>query len=104
MKFCVHCKSLMTQNGENNLICLNCNYMEIGEIVSNEKLKERKIIGTEVADEINMFADYDHVCKKCGFGKAQIVERQPAVSDEDSLLYLKCGKCGYSQKMARKTG
>jgi len=94
----------MTQQGENNLVCLNCNYIEFGEISTNEKIKKKEIVGTDVADEINMFANYDHVCKKCGFEKAQILERQPAISDEDSLLYLKCGKCGYSQKMARKTG
>lgn len=82
--------------------CFSCNYMEIGgELIEAEKIKSKKIKEGIVKDE-NVFADYQFKCKKCGYDKAQIVERQPYISDEDTLIYLKCGKCGWMENLARK--
>ena len=49
-----------------------------------------------------IIATYDHKCKKCGFSKAQIIDMGIFYSDEDQLILLKCGKCGYSERIGRK--
>jgi len=44
-------------------------------------------------------------CRKCkGLLKAEIIERPPYISDEDTLTFLKCGKCSFTQQLARKIG
>tara|TARA_Y100000034_G_C6860189_1_gene391397 strand:+ start:465 stop:752 length:288 start_codon:yes stop_codon:yes gene_type:complete len=84
--------------------CVSCGFQEKGpDLVETEKLKEPLIVEEGVVEDKNIFADYPFVCEKCGFDKAEIVERQPYVSDEDSLTYLKCGKCSWMENLARKT-
>jgi len=64
-----------------------------------EKQKER---GKEVGEDKNIFANYHNVCKKCGYDKAQILDLGVFYSDEDNLILLKCGKCGFSERVGRK--
>ena len=42
-------------------------------------------------------------CPKCGYEKAQIIDMGIFYSDEDNLILLKCGKCGHSERIGRKT-
>ncbi len=59
------------------------------EVVQSEKK------GIGIASEINSLAVYDHICSNCGFNKAQMVSKGVAISDEDELLEMVCGKCGH---------
>lgn len=85
--------------------CVGCGYKSRGkDLIETEKIKSKNIVGEGVVKEGNIFADYPFKCKKCGYGKSEVVERQPYVSDEDSLTYLKCGKCGWMENLAKKIG
>ena len=108
MKFCNKCKSVMKVNDKDNFECLNCGFMEIklgDELSVKENIKTGKTeLKQGVVDDKNIFAEYDSfICEKCGFDKAQIIERPPYISDEDSLTFLKCGKCNWTKQLARKT-
>jgi len=86
------------------LICDSCGF----ELESLEKLKFReknaveKVVGQGVVLEQNFLADYEHICRKCGYNKAQIIDKGIYYSDEDNLILLKCGKCGYCERIGRK--
>ena len=108
LKFCQRCKSLMSPhkaNGENFLKCLSCDlihemddsFLKTSEIIKKDEL------GEGVKDNKNIFATYLNKCKKCGYDKAQILDMGIFYSDEDNLILLKCGKCGFSEKIGRKT-
>lgn len=107
MKFCKKCNSLMKNTDENTYECINCRFSEKAtgdELSVKEKISGKPKRKSGVVDDKNIFATYDFVCKKCGYDKAEIIERQPFVSDEDSLTFLKCGKCGNTRQLARKIG
>lgn len=57
-----------------------------------------------VHDGKNMLAVHNHTCKKCGHDKCELIEVQPFYSDEDQFLRMKCGKCGYTEKLEGKLG
>jgi len=56
----------------------------------------------QVSDGINTLAVHDHVCKKCGYGQAELIEIAPFYSDEDSVIRMKCGKCGFVEQLEGK--
>lgn len=55
-----------------------------------------------VADDINILAVHDHLCKKCGHDKAELLEMSAAYSDEDNIYRMKCGKCRYVEQLEGK--
>jgi DNA-directed RNA polymerase subunit M/transcription elongation factor TFIIS len=63
------------------------------------KIEER---GSGVTNEGNPSANYDNTCKKCGHIGAEIIDVGILFSDEDHLILLKCGKCGFSERQGRK--
>jgi DNA-directed RNA polymerase subunit M/transcription elongation factor TFIIS len=87
--------------------CNNCGLIEFidskNSLVVKDKIKPPKIKGKGVIENENIFATYDHKCKKCGYDKAQVLDLGIFYSDEDNLILLKCGKCGYSERIGRKT-
>lgn len=90
-----------------NLECVSCGHVEKiseGDLTSNEKIKKKSEKKSGVVEHKNIYATYDFKCKKCGYDKAEIIERQLYITDEDSLTFLKCGKCGFTQQLARKIG
>ena len=89
-------------NGE--FKCSRCGAVEKGELVSREEISKKQDIGKGVVEDKNVFADFHHVCKKCGYDKAEVIERQPYVSDEDSLTFVRCGKCKHTEQLAKKIG
>ena len=83
--------------------CVSCGFIIKGaDLIKKEKIKKKKI-GVGFIKDKNIFADYPFKCKKCSYNKAEIIERQPYVSDEDTLTYLKCGKCGWTENLAKKS-
>lgn len=117
MEFCEKCGSLLfyfqeksnlsnslfhSERGVTKMYCKKCKSTAgfaggaFKESVSHEK------VGKGVSNDENIFADYDHPCKKCGHIGAQIIEVGALISDEDSLTMLKCGKCGFAERFGRK--
>ncbi|MEK6873070.1 MAG: hypothetical protein AABW90_03600 [Nanoarchaeota archaeon] len=107
LKFCKKCKGIMKPTGSHLygghiFKCIECGYKEEGkDLIKTEKIHESEIKEGVVVDK-NIFADYPFKCKKCGYNKAEVIERQPNFSDEDTLTYLKCGKCGWAENLSRK--
>ena len=67
-----------------------------------EKIKKEVKGDLAAVEEENIFATYDHVCKKCGYDKAQIVDLGIWYSDEDNVLRIMCGKCGFTENLNSK--
>jgi DNA-directed RNA polymerase subunit M/transcription elongation factor TFIIS len=63
-----------------------------------------KMKPVEAADGKNILAVYDHICKKCGHDKAELIEIMPSYSDEDSMMRMKCGKCSFVEQLEGKVG
>ena len=58
-----------------------------------------------VLEDVNPLASYPHVCKKCGYDKAQIISKGIKISDEDELMEYVCGRCGLHERVeGMKTG
>lgn len=87
------------ENGK--MVCRKCGHFQEGKISSSEKFTKKEK-GKGVVNDINIFADYDFVCEKCGFNKAQVIERGPDYSDEDSVTMFKCGKCSRVTDVTKK--
>jgi DNA-directed RNA polymerase subunit M/transcription elongation factor TFIIS len=69
-------------------------------ILQSTNIKQGKRI--EVSDGENILAVHDHKCKKCGYNLAELIEIAPFYSDEDSVLRMKCGKCGFVEQLEGK--
>ena len=65
-------------------------------------LKNKPIERVEVSDGKNILAVHDHVCKKCGYDKAELIDIMPFYSDEDQVTRMKCGKCGFVEQLEGK--
>jgi transcription factor S len=109
VKFCPKCKGILIPKniGEKSIIaCKNCNYIheaKVPPLIEEEDIKPKPDRGEGIAKDENEFATYKHECEKCGYGKAQIIDMGVFISDEDNLIMLKCGKCGFSERIGRKT-
>ncbi|MCR4327431.1 MAG: hypothetical protein NUV46_02520 [Nanoarchaeota archaeon] len=105
ISFCKECKNILPPHSESITICPNCGlYQEIEKgLISKEKFKKKSEKGSGVNSGENVYASYENTCQKCGFGKAQIIDMGVKYSDEDTLIFLKCGKCGFSERIGRKT-
>ncbi len=93
---------------EGNLMeCVSCSHKEFissEDLSSTEIMAKKPKIKEGVVEQVNIYATYDFKCEKCKHDKAEVIERQPYITDEDSLTFLKCGKCGFTQQLARKIG
>ena len=111
MKFCKKCSSpLRIQKVFDDLsysFCDRCQDFDLlkGEksISFSEKISQGDITGRGIVGEGNIFATYENKCSKCGYDKAQVIDLGIFYSDEDNLMFIKCGKCGYSERVGRKT-
>jgi len=56
----------------------------------------------EVTDDINYLAVHDHICSKCGYNKAELIEISCSYSDEDNCYRMKCGRCKYIDTLEGK--
>ena len=108
LKFCKKCKTLLSpqnRDGKNFLVCANCGLKidsKDGFLKTTEKIKQLpKRKSGSVKDE-DIYATYNHICKKCGYDKCEVIDMGIFYSDEDNLILLKCGKCGYSERLGDK--
>ncbi|NCN51610.1 hypothetical protein GW931_01210 [archaeon] len=107
ISFCIKCKNILPPlNSKKNheVQCKSCGLIQKTKIInSKEKISEKIKKGKGIANEENVYATYDHLCSKCGHNKAQIIDLGIFYSDEDNLIFSKCGKCGTSKRIGRKT-
>jgi ribosomal protein S27AE len=68
----------------------------------SERIEKKKEIGGGVAEDKNEFATYSHKCTKCGYDKAQIIDLGIWYGDEDNIIRLRCGKCGFAEQLEAK--
>jgi len=108
LRFCKKCKTLLEphkKEGRNFLVCKNCGLSldaENNSLITTEKIKHSPKRQKGFSKDEAVFASYKHVCKKCGYDKAEVIDMGIFYSDEDNLILLKCGKCGYSERVGRK--
>jgi DNA-directed RNA polymerase subunit M/transcription elongation factor TFIIS len=112
LNFCKTCGGILRvqkiDNENSYLFCDNCHIFELVKsdenlgMFSNEKIDKQKERGEGVSNDENEFANYEHICKKCGYNKVQIIDMGIFYSDEDNLILLKCGKCGFCERVGRK--
>jgi DNA-directed RNA polymerase subunit M/transcription elongation factor TFIIS len=74
----------------------------VHKIIEEEKFKHNDR-AEGVVKEKDVFADYNHKCKRCGYNKAEVFDLGAQYSDENELIMLKCGKCGYTERIDKKT-
>lgn len=107
MRFCPKCQGLLIPQsiGERSILkCKNCDYCveaKVEHLVEEEKIEHEEPKGKGVVEDKNTFATYDHKCEKCGYDKAQVIDVGVSYSDEDSVILLKCGKCGHSERVGK---
>ena len=87
------------KDGEVFLKCSKCGFESKVDLTSSEDIKREEEIGKGVVKDENTFATYEHECSKCGYDKAQVLDLGVSYSDEDTLIFLKCGKCGHSERI-----
>ena len=66
------------------------------------KGKREQVKKVEVVEHRNLLAVHDHKCKKCGYGKAELIDIMPSYSDEENTFKMKCGKCGFVEQLEGK--
>ena len=107
LKFCPKCGDLLIPEKKEEKFIATCNKCGFSRTMKplkkKEKLKPEEKIGEGIIKNENLLADYTNKCPKCGYNKAQIIDMGIFYSDEDNLIVLKCGKCGYSERIGRKT-
>ncbi len=99
INFCPVCKSLLQikeENGKNILFC-NCGFKRYNfELESIDKtssnVRGEGVINEEIG-EGNM-----HICKKCGFDKAEIIDLGERDTNESGVYIYKCLKCRHCER------
>lgn len=109
LKFCKKCEVPLVPTIIDDELFLECNRCgkiekskEGNKISSKEKIPAKAVRKEGVVTDKDNFADYKHKCPKCGFGKARIIDMGVFYSDEDNLILVQCGKCGWSERIGRK--
>ncbi len=109
LSFCPKCSNLLIPeklDGKGfSEICKFCGYSKKfidKPVIIKEKIPKREKTDGKILEVKNEFADYKNKCQKCGYNKAQIIDMGIFYSDEDNLILLKCGKCGWSERIGRK--
>lgn len=104
MKFCPDCGSLLRSRGDDGSCVFFCSCGFLDNSSSGELVKEivvHKDVIVPVSD-VNPLASESHVCKKCGFGRALLVEPEIVVRETagcceaDRPGYI-CGRCGFKE-------
>ncbi len=91
--FCTICQSIILPD-KSGAKCTNGHKQTIPKTQITEK-NTLPPLPIQVSDGKNILAVHDHVCTKCHFNKAELVEIGCFYSDEDVVAQYKCGKCAH---------
>ena len=102
MIFCPKCGCLMRPKKEKDEIYLlcSCGHRQLskkGQTIIKERVKI-PIKKIKARASKNYLATHHHVCKHCGYDKAELIILEPWYGDEDGIVRYKCGKCGKVQQ------
>jgi DNA-directed RNA polymerase subunit M/transcription elongation factor TFIIS len=113
MKFCKKCggplRSQKIDEALSYLFCDKCHDFELlkegkkVDFVVREKMEASEKIGGGVSKDENKMATYDNICEKCGYDKAEVIDLGQFYSDEDNMYLMKCGKCGWAERIGKGT-
>ena len=101
--FCDKCGKILKINEkdkENKVRC-SCGFEKIiqeHESSTTEHIIEKPQKGKGAVDGKNQLATFPHLCKRCGYDKAQVIEMGVWYSDEAGVVRYKCGKCGLTEQ------
>jgi DNA-directed RNA polymerase subunit M/transcription elongation factor TFIIS len=95
--FCKECGRILSLKKEVMFCVCGEPKPEMNEISFKEKIKTSEFGNGSVDDE-NVFATFPHICKKCGYDKAEIIDLGIWYSDEAGVIRYKCGKCKYVEQ------
>lgn len=70
------------------------------KVVKLDEMNRSKKI--EILEEKNHLAVHHHICKKCGYDQAELIEISCSYTDEDNIYRMKCGKCGFIEQLEGK--
>ncbi len=93
----------MKQEGFTFMVCDDCGISERVHSENFVEKNEEEELGEGVIRNENLFATYEHKCSKCGYDKAEVIDMGIFISDEDNLILIRCGKCGHTDRLGRKT-
>lgn len=97
--FCPICKNLIKIN--NNKASCECGYKSDNfNLTSTEKTKEKSKKGEGIIIEEKITTGFPHMCRKCGFNEAEVIDVGISVSDEAGIYIFKCLKCGFVERQA----
>lgn len=104
MEFCPNCGKIL-EITEMFLTCSKCNFSKGKEkdvIGYGLKKKKKAEVAKGVVTGDNPVASYEHICSRCGYGKAEAIIMGPYYSDEDTVIRFRCGKCGNTESMGKR--
>jgi DNA-directed RNA polymerase subunit M/transcription elongation factor TFIIS len=106
MQFCSKCGTLIKLKNptpQNKFYC-DCGQeikLNSEPVILKEKTIPKKNI--EIGDNENRLAVHKHICKKCGYDKAELIYIGAMYGDEGDVIRFRCGKCGYVENIGEKT-
>jgi DNA-directed RNA polymerase subunit M/transcription elongation factor TFIIS len=109
MEFCDKCGKPLQTRKDNEMDILigycSCGFKKlIAYNKSYSDIQKKKEIGKGVLEKQESTEGFPHVCKKCGFDKADVVELGIPYSDESAVFLFKCKKCSYVERQSDGTG
>ncbi len=99
IQFCPVCKALLQikeENGKTILFC-NCGFKRYNFDMESVDKTAHNLIGEGVIKE-EIGEGNQHICKKCGCDKAEIIDLGERDTNESGVYIFKCQKCGYSER------
>ena len=94
MEFCPSCGSILVPK-DGKFSCACGHEQGTGGSTMHEEHERPQETAGAVAHTTHPLASFDHVCSKCGYGKAQLVTKGVFVTDEDESIEYLCGRCGH---------
>jgi len=102
MKFCINCGRPVELN-KNEVKC-SCGFTKIvgSKISFSEKIKkpEEKGEGIFISEKFEE-KGFPHICKKCRYEYADVVDLGSFYSDESNIRLFRCKKCDYVSRDAK---
>ena len=105
MEFCSKCGTLIKLKNPNPQKKFYCDCGQEIKVQDNIILKEKIILKREIeiGDNKNTLAVHKHVCKKCGYDRAELIYIGAMYGDEGDIIRFRCGKCNHVENVGDKT-